>query len=130
MDSDRQLRGRTVRTPKQKSEEPVDAKRWMERIRFLVTEPAIHGEVLKADGVAQGELAKAIAERTGVRRRTGHVSVNCSGRGNAVVGIVVERWLRHDPSCSIVPLMCKAFDIWSPAASSETWRGLAEDPSS
>src|SRR5262244_3012233 len=44
-----------------------DASRWMERIRFLLTEPAIHAEVLKASASAQGELAKAIAERTGVR---------------------------------------------------------------
>src|SRR5262249_20845739 len=42
-----------------------DARRWMDRIRFLLTEPAIHGEVLKASASAQSELARSIAERIG-----------------------------------------------------------------
>src|SRR5215472_2824187 len=34
--------------PAKKSETLADANRWLERIRFIVTEPAIQGEVLKA----------------------------------------------------------------------------------
>src|SRR5690349_2968531 len=34
--------------PDQKSEALRDAKQWLNRIRFILTEPAIHGEVLKA----------------------------------------------------------------------------------
>jgi hypothetical protein len=97
--------------PKQKSEELADNKRWMERVRFLLTEPAIHGEVLKAAAVAQGELAKAIAERTGVRRSKDMYPQVAAAVVTAVVGIVLERWLRDGPSCAIVPLMRKAFDL-------------------
>ena len=97
--------------PKQKSKEPVDAKRWMERTRFLLTEPAIHGEVLKAAAVAQSELAKAIAERTGVRRVEDMYPQVAAAVVTAVVGIVLERWLRNGPSCSIGPLIRKAFDL-------------------
>ena len=96
--------------PKQKNEERPDAKQWMKRIRFLLTEPAINGEVLKAGAVAQGELAKVIAERTGVRRKELHPQV-AAAMVVAIVGVVQERWLRDGPSCSIVPLMRKAFDI-------------------
>src|SRR5215813_5432108 len=54
--------------PGQKGREVPDANTWMERIRFVFTEPAIHGEVLKASASAQSELAKAIAERIGATR--------------------------------------------------------------
>src|SRR5262249_24286147 len=54
--------------PGRKGEEVRDAGRWMERFRFIFTEPAIHGEVLKASASAQSELAKAIAERIGGTR--------------------------------------------------------------
>src|SRR5215470_4684048 len=54
--------------PGQRRKELPDASPWIERIRFLFTEPAIQGEVLKASASAQSELAKAIAERIGVSR--------------------------------------------------------------
>src|SRR5689334_13117485 len=38
--------------PAQKSEAPLNADRWLERIRFIVTEPSIHGEVPKASAAA------------------------------------------------------------------------------
>ncbi|HKE23643.1 MAG TPA: TetR family transcriptional regulator [Bryobacteraceae bacterium] len=88
-----------------------DANRWMERIRFLFTEPAIHAEVLKASAAAQGELAKAIAERTGARRANELHPQVAAAVVVAVVGLVVERWLRDGPSGSVLPLMRKAFDL-------------------
>jgi AcrR family transcriptional regulator len=97
--------------PKQKGEEIPDARRWTERIRFLLTEPAIHGEVLKAAEAAQGELAKAIAERTGASRVNDLYPQLAAAVVSAVVGVVLERWLRDGPSGSIVPLMRKAFDL-------------------
>jgi len=30
---------------------------------------------------------------------------------SAIISVVMERWLRDGPSCSIVPLMRKAFDL-------------------
>jgi hypothetical protein len=97
--------------PKQKNEELMDGRRWRERIRFLLTEPAIHGEVLKAAAVAQGELAKAIAERTGVRDVKDMYPQVAAAVVTAVVGIVLERWLRDGLSGSIVALMRKAFAL-------------------
>src|SRR4029434_4466274 len=53
-------------SPGKKGKQVKDASRWkMDLIRFLLTEPAIPGEVLKASASAQSELAKGIAERVG-----------------------------------------------------------------
>jgi AcrR family transcriptional regulator len=88
-----------------------EADRWKERMQFLFTEPAIHAAVLKAAADAQGELAKAIAERTGARRGTEWYPQLLSVVVTAVIGVVAERWLRDGPSGSIVPLLRKSFDL-------------------
>src|SRR5262245_26947651 len=103
--------------PGQKGREVPDASTWMERIRFLFTEPAIHGEVLKASASAQGELARAIAERIGVSRANELYPQLVAAVVVAVVGVVSDRWLRDGPSGSIVPLMRRAFDLVAPGLS-------------
>ena len=99
--------------PERKREQApaADANRWMERIRFLFTEPAIHAEVLKASATAQGDLAKAIAGRTGARRGNELYPQVMAAVVNSVVSVVAERWLRDGPTGSVVPLMRKAFDL-------------------
>jgi len=98
--------------PEGKAEAPAgDAKPWMERIRFLFTEPAIHAEVLKATAAAQGDLAKVIAERAGARRGNELYPQVAAAVVSAVVSVVVERWLREGPSGSVVPLLRKAFEL-------------------
>jgi AcrR family transcriptional regulator len=97
--------------PARKSEALQDAKRWLERIRFILTEPAIHGEVLKASAVAQVELAKVIAGRVGARRVTHLYPQVAAAVVTAVVGTVVDRWLRDGPSGPIVPLLRQAFEL-------------------
>lgn len=87
------------------------AKRWMERTRFLFTEPAIHAEVLKASAAAQVEVARAIAERTGSKRQAGLQPQLAAAVVVAVVGHVMERWFREGPSGPVVPLMRKAFEL-------------------
>src|SRR5262249_38318437 len=82
----------------------------MERIRVIFTEPAIHGEVLKASASAQSELAKAIAERIGSTRANELYPQLVAAVVVAVVGVVSSRWLRGGPSGSIVRLMRAACD--------------------
>src|SRR5215472_16247577 len=96
--------------PARKSEAPRDVKRWLERIQFILTEPAIHGEVLKASAAAQVELVEVIAERVGARVKDLYPQV-AAAVVTAVVGTVVDRWLRDGPSGSVVPLLRRAFEL-------------------
>ncbi|HTS25815.1 MAG TPA: hypothetical protein VMH81_08065 [Bryobacteraceae bacterium] len=97
--------------PDRKSEaaRSPDANRWMERIRFLFTGPAIHAEVLKASAAAQGDVAKASAERTRARRANEWHPQLSAGVVIAVVGLVLERWPRDGASGPVVPLIRRAF---------------------
>jgi AcrR family transcriptional regulator len=97
--------------PAQKSEALRDADRWLERIRFVFTEPSIRGEVLKASAAAQVELAEVIARRVGARPVKDLYPQVVAAVVTAVVGTVVDRWLRDGPSGSIVPLLRKAFEL-------------------
>jgi AcrR family transcriptional regulator len=97
--------------PGQEAEDIADASLWKERIRFLLTEPAIQGEVLKADVAAQPELAKAIAERIGASHVNELYPQLAAAVVTAVVDVVGRRWLRDGPSGSIVPLLRNAFDL-------------------
>jgi len=96
-------------------EVPVEkgAGRWAERVRFLLTEPAIYGEVLKATAAAQVELAKAIAERCGTE---GLYPELMAGVVMAAVGVVGERWMREGPTGSMVPALLEALERVKPAS--------------
>lgn len=97
--------------PARKSKALPDANRWLERIRFIVTEPAIRAEVLKASAAAQVELAEVIAERAGARRSKDLYPQVTAAVVVAVIGTVVDRWLRDGPSGPIVPLLRQAFEL-------------------
>jgi hypothetical protein len=57
------------------------------------------------------ELAEVIAERVGARRVKDLYPQVAAAVVTAVVGTVVDRWLRDGPSGSIVPLLRKAFEL-------------------
>jgi hypothetical protein len=61
--------------------------------------------------VAQVELAEVIAERVGVQRGNGLYAEVAAAVVTAVVGTVLDRWLRDGPSGSIVPFLRKAFEL-------------------
>ena len=88
----------------------AETKRWMQRIQFLFTEPAIHGEVLKASAAAQAELAKVIVKRTARRANDVYPEV-AAAVVTAVVSVVLERWLRGGACGPIAPLMRQAFEL-------------------
>jgi len=106
-------------SPGQKGKEVRDASRLMDRIHVLSTEPAFHGEILKASASAQSELAKAITERIDLSRANELYPQLVAAVVIAVVGVVTSRWLRDGPSGSIIPLMRTAFDLVA--------AGLSED---
>jgi AcrR family transcriptional regulator len=79
-------------------------------LRLLLAEPALQGEVLKADVAARDELAKAIAERTGTD--VAHdvypkLVAAVVGAGSAVA---VEHCLSADRPMPLGPLLREVFD--------------------
>jgi len=82
---------------------------WMAGIRLVLAEPAVHGEVLKADAIAKDELAAAIAERTGTDVADVYPQLVAAVVA-AASAVVVGRWLRSDPTESVVPALRAVFD--------------------
>ncbi|MEU8267533.1 TetR family transcriptional regulator [Sphaerisporangium sp. NPDC049002] len=83
--------------------------RWRDGLRLLLAEPALQGEVLKANAAAQDELAKAVAERTGTD--VAHdvypkLVAAVVGAGSAVA---VEHCMSADPPIPLAPLLREVF---------------------
>ncbi|MFJ9694019.1 TetR/AcrR family transcriptional regulator [Kitasatospora sp. NPDC101183] len=72
--------------------------RWREGVRLMLAEPALAGELVKANAAAQQELAAAVARRTGTdleRDLHPHLVAAVVAAGT---GVAVERSLRADGS--------------------------------
>ena len=80
-------------------------KEWIDGIRLVVTTPALIGEYLKVQGMAQYHLAEAIAERLGTSAETDMFPRIMAGAVSAAMQAAMERWLRSDPPVPLVPLM-------------------------
>ncbi|MFF1836457.1 TetR family transcriptional regulator [Streptomyces sp. NPDC058231] len=89
---------------------PSHDQRWREGLRLMLAEPALQGEVVKANAAAEKELAKAIAERTGTdvtRDVYPKLVAAVVGAGSAVA---VEHSLRTEPAAPLVPVLREIFD--------------------
>ncbi|MGP4016125.1 acyl-CoA-like ligand-binding transcription factor [Saccharopolyspora sp. 5N708] len=84
--------------------------RWMAATRLMLAEPALHGEILKANAVAQDELAEAIAERTGTDVAHDLYPQLVAAVVGAANSVAVAHWMRGDSPGSVVPLLREAFD--------------------
>jgi AcrR family transcriptional regulator len=91
------------------AEDPPRDRHWRDGIRLMLTEPALQAEVARANAVAQDELARAIAERTGTdvaRDVYPNLVAAVVGAGSAVA---VECCLRADHAGSLVPMLREVF---------------------
>jgi AcrR family transcriptional regulator len=77
-------------------------------IRLVVSTPALVGEYLKVQGVAQHHLADAIAERLGSSTQGAMFPQILAGAVSAAIQVAVRRWLYSDPPVSLEPLMRQA----------------------
>lgn len=91
----------------------LDAKRWMKGVRFVLTEPAIQAEVLKATASAQVELAKAIAGRMGTDVAHDAYPQLTAAVVAAGIDVAVGRWLRSGPRGPVAPLLREVFHLIS-----------------
>jgi AcrR family transcriptional regulator len=87
---------------------------WVDGIRLMLTEPDVQGEFLKANVIVQGELAEAIAERTGTDvTRDVYPNLVAAVTGTAAT-VAIDHWLRADPAVPIGELMSDVFDrLWA-----------------
>jgi AcrR family transcriptional regulator len=77
-------------------------------IRLVVSTPALVGEYLKVQGVAQHHLADAIAERLGSSSQSAMFPQILAGAVSAAMQVALRRWLYSDPPVSLEPLMREA----------------------
>jgi len=81
------------------------SKDWIAGFRLVVSTPALVGEYLKVQGLAQYHLAAAIAERLGTSTETDMFPRIMAGAVLAAMQAAMERWLHCDPPVPLAPLM-------------------------
>jgi hypothetical protein len=77
---------------------------WIAGVRLMVTEPALQGELQKANVVAQAALAEAIAERTGAEPGDLGPQLAAAAVGAALT-VAVDQWMRTDPPTPLAALL-------------------------
>jgi AcrR family transcriptional regulator len=78
---------------------------WIAGVRLMVGEPALQGEFLKANAVAERQVAAAVAERTGTDLDRDLYPRLVAGAVGAAVAVSMNHWLRTDPPVPIRPLL-------------------------
>ena len=80
----------------------------LDATRFILTEPALQAEILRASALAEDRLARAVATRTGadpVRDLAPGLTATVVA---AAIGFTLTRWLRADPPVALGPLLREA----------------------
>lgn len=83
---------------------------WQTGVRLMISEPSLQGEMLKADAIAEAELAAAIAERTGTDVARDLYPRLVAGAAGAAIRVAMDQWLRADPPVPVGPLIEDALD--------------------
>ncbi|MEU6038802.1 TetR family transcriptional regulator [Actinomadura sp. NPDC047616] len=85
-------------------------RRWQDAVRLMLADPALHGEIVKANAAAQDELAAAIAERTGLNPDRDLYPKLAAAAVCAAIGVATEHCLRADEPTPLGPVLREAFD--------------------
>ncbi|WP_432929608.1 TetR family transcriptional regulator [Microbispora sp. CA-135349] len=78
---------------------------WQTGVRLMISEPSLQGEMLKANAIAEAEMAAAIAERTGTDVARDLYPRLVAGAAGAAIRVAMDQWLRADPPVPIRPLI-------------------------
>ncbi|WUH91358.1 TetR family transcriptional regulator [Streptomyces sp. NBC_00433] len=90
--------------------DPVAGRRHTDAIWKLLSDPAVQGEVLRADQSAQVALAEAIGPRTGTDPRTDLYPKLVAACVSAAIGTAMNHWMRADPPVPLGPLISEALE--------------------
>ncbi|MEV4312508.1 TetR/AcrR family transcriptional regulator [Actinocrispum sp. NPDC049592] len=82
--------------------------RWIEGVKGVLAQPAVHGEVLKASVAAEDALADAVACRTGTEGLYPHLVAGVIG--SAIAAGLREWVLITDLRGSVIPYLREAFE--------------------
>lgn len=85
-------------------------KRHTDAIWKVLSEPAVQGEVLRADQAAQVVLAEAIGARTGTDPRVDLYPKLVAASVGAAIGTALSHWLRADPPVPLGPLISEVLE--------------------
>jgi AcrR family transcriptional regulator len=80
---------------------------WIAGVRLMVTEPALQGELARANALAEQEFADAIAERI---QTDGLYPRLVAAAVGAASSVAMAEWLRADPPRSMADLLAEALD--------------------
>ncbi|GAA1984076.1 TetR family transcriptional regulator [Kitasatospora viridis] len=84
--------------------------RWAEGVRLMLAEPALAGEIVKANATAQQELATAIARRTGTDPERDVYPKLVAAVVGAANGVAVEHSLRPGAAQPLGAVLAQVFD--------------------
>ncbi|WP_344426454.1 TetR family transcriptional regulator [Amycolatopsis minnesotensis] len=93
-------------------EEPPD-QQWVDGVRLMVAEPSLRGEMLRANAVAEVEMAAAIAERTGTDATRDLYPKLVAAAVGAAVTVTMAHWLEADSPLAMKPLLRDALTQFS-----------------
>jgi AcrR family transcriptional regulator len=78
---------------------------WIAGVRLVTSTPALRGEYLKVQGMAQYALAEAIAVRMGPSPARNMFPRILAAAVTSAVQAAMERWMHSDPPTAMAPLM-------------------------
>lgn len=84
--------------------------RWREGVRLMLAEPALAGEIVKANAAAQQELAKAVARRTGTDAERDVYPKLVAAVISAGSAVAVEHSLRADGTAPLGAVLAQVFE--------------------
>jgi len=84
--------------------------RWREGVRLMLAEPALAGEIVKANAAAEEELATAVARRTGTDAERDVYPKLVAAVVSAGSAVAVEHSLRADESVPLGAVLAQVFE--------------------
>ncbi|TDC26952.1 TetR family transcriptional regulator [Streptomyces sp. 8K308] len=85
-------------------------RRWRDGVRLMLAEPALQGEIVKADAAAQGELAQAVAERIGSDAAHDVYPKLVAAVVGAASSVAVEHSLTAEPPTAVGPVLAEMLE--------------------
>lgn len=78
---------------------------WAEGVRLMVGEPALQSDFIRANAVAEAEIAAAIAARTGTDVTRDLYPSLVAGAVSSAISVAMAHWQRADPPSAMEPLL-------------------------